>query len=281
METYRRPLIPNAFSCIPCLKLYKGNRFALICDSNFLTDYDLIDVQEIINTGKERIFLTLSANGIEIISSCGNHLSGFIEGMDFSNVYYIRNDYDKKGKAIDTTVLFMDDKRFGIYSILHGWLYKLSQVSSVVVYEHLFVVDSKYIITSKGNIINGTLNEISIGEGFRFGAHGETDKRQHCAKLLQVNGQERYFVVDGIDFYEGVKSTNNSKIIIFKAQEDYEYRYYIEKKKFYLEYIGRDTYVDYGSNYGTDWTMEDSWDAMTDGQYGDYPGSWDNDMFGL
>ncbi len=281
METYRRPLIPNAFSCIPCMKLYKENKFALICDSSFLSGYDLIDVQEIISTGKERIFLTLSANGIEIISSHGNHLTGVIEGMDFSNVYYIRNDYDKKGKAIDTTVLFMDDKRFGIYSILHGWLYKLSQVSSVVVYEHLFVVDSKYIITSKGDIINGTLNEISIGTGFRFPRQGKIARYPNYAKLLQVDGQERYFVVDEIDFYEGVKSTNDSKIIIFKAQEDYEYRYYIEKKKFYLEYIGYDDYVDYDSSYGADWTMEDSWDAMTDGQYGDYHGSWDNDMFGL
>ncbi len=29
------------------------------------------------------------------------------------------------------------------------------------------------------------------------------------------------------------------------------------------------------------WTDEDSWDAMTDGQYGDYPGSgWDPEHFG-
>lgn len=29
------------------------------------------------------------------------------------------------------------------------------------------------------------------------------------------------------------------------------------------------------------WTDEDTWDAMTDGQYGDYPGSnWDSEIFG-
>lgn len=35
------------------------------------------------------------------------------------------------------------------------------------------------------------------------------------------------------------------------------------------------------SNDGYEWTDEDAWDAMTDGQYGDYPGSeWDPEMFG-
>lgn len=40
-----------------------------------------------------------------------------------------------------------------------------------------------------------------------------------------------------------------------------------------------DDYDDYDSGY--EWTDEDAWDAMTDGQYGDYPGSgWDPEMFG-
>lgn len=40
-----------------------------------------------------------------------------------------------------------------------------------------------------------------------------------------------------------------------------------------------DDYDDYDSSY--EWTDEDAWDAMTDGQYGDYPGSgWDPEMFG-
>ena len=35
------------------------------------------------------------------------------------------------------------------------------------------------------------------------------------------------------------------------------------------------------SDSGYEWTDEDAWDAMTDGQYGDYPGSgWDPEMFG-
>lgn len=36
---------------------------------------------------------------------------------------------------------------------------------------------------------------------------------------------------------------------------------------------------EYDSGY--EWTDEDAWDAMTDGMYGDYPGSgWDPEMFG-
>lgn len=40
-----------------------------------------------------------------------------------------------------------------------------------------------------------------------------------------------------------------------------------------------DDYDNYDSGY--EWTDEDAWDAMTDGQYGDYPGpGWDPEMFG-
>lgn len=38
----------------------------------------------------------------------------------------------------------------------------------------------------------------------------------------------------------------------------------------------------YHDNEGYEWTDEDAWDAMTDGMYGDYPGSgWDPEMFGF
>lgn len=42
-----------------------------------------------------------------------------------------------------------------------------------------------------------------------------------------------------------------------------------------------DYYDDYDGGGGYEWTDEDAWDAMTDGQYGDYPGpGWDPEMFG-
>lgn len=42
---------------------------------------------------------------------------------------------------------------------------------------------------------------------------------------------------------------------------------------------GYDEREEYDSGY--EWTDEDAWDAMTDGMYGDYPGSgWDPEMFG-
>ena len=38
---------------------------------------------------------------------------------------------------------------------------------------------------------------------------------------------------------------------------------------------------EYHSERGYEWTDEDAWDAMTDGMYGDYPGSgWDPELFG-
>ena len=48
----------------------------------------------------------------------------------------------------------------------------------------------------------------------------------------------------------------------------------------YAEYL-----ADEGDDYhyrGNEWTDEDAWDAMTDGMYGDYPGSgWDPEFFGF
>ncbi len=52
---------------------------------------------------------------------------------------------------------------------------------------------------------------------------------------------------------------------------DNEYSFNAETKELYVD----ECYT------ADDWTDEDAWDAMTDGQYGDYPGSgWDMEMFG-
>lgn len=52
---------------------------------------------------------------------------------------------------------------------------------------------------------------------------------------------------------------------------------------FITRYYGDDDYgaYDFSSDQGHEWTDEDAWDAMTDGMYGDYPGSgWDPEAFG-
>lgn len=49
----------------------------------------------------------------------------------------------------------------------------------------------------------------------------------------------------------------------------------------YEEYDDREEEQDYQEyDYGDQWTEEDSWDAMTDGQYGEYSGGvdWDRMM---
>lgn len=48
---------------------------------------------------------------------------------------------------------------------------------------------------------------------------------------------------------------------------------------YYDGYSGESPNYNHGA--GHEWTDEDAWDAMTDGMYGDYPGSgWDPEMFG-
>lgn len=64
--------------------------------------------------------------------------------------------------------------------------------------------------------------------------------------------------------------SENEKILEMNVADDCDNKY--------DDYDDYD-YDDYDSGY--EWTDEDAWDAMTDGMYGDYPGSgWDSEMFG-
>lgn len=85
-----------------------------------------------------------------------------------------------------------------------------------------------------------------------------------------------------------VKSYCPDKQIIEKEWRDYSdwsKRYWIPDSN-YMHVKDEDEVVEKEDDNmycgdGYEWTDEDSWDAMTDGQYGDYPGSgWDPEMFG-
>lgn len=83
---------------------------------------------------------------------------------------------------------------------------------------------------------------------------------------------------------------------LYKASKDKEWRIQkvnsellLEKELswFSVDCVISEDYDDYdyeeyfSDNSSYEWSDEDAWDAMTDGQYGDYPGSgWDPEGFG-
>ncbi|MBR5038814.1 MAG: hypothetical protein IKX65_08855 [Prevotella sp.] len=60
------------------------------------------------------------------------------------------------------------------------------------------------------------------------------------------------------DFDESLYNLEDDEDVVFEMEEDYE--------------------SDYHECEGYEWTMEDSWDALTDGMYGDMPAApWEYD----
>lgn len=72
----------------------------------------------------------------------------------------------------------------------------------------------------------------------------------------------------------------------WRNNSDRESRYWIPECNYLhiteeKELEDEDEDEEFYTDRGYQWTDEDAWDAMTDGQYGDYPGSgWDPEMFG-
>ena len=100
-----------------------------------------------------------------------------------------------------------------------------------------------------------------------------------CVRLIHVNLDDRNFIHEDIDYL--VKEYPD--IILF----DYTHLYKEQIKQNDLIYDDWQEFMkkceddDFESEDDWEWTDEDSWDAMTDGQYGDYPGSgWDSEYFG-
>jgi hypothetical protein len=67
----------------------------------------------------------------------------------------------------------------------------------------------------------------------------------------------------------------------YRVSEDYLFKEYIALRKKQVEKDKKyNVWCDNKDSF-KGWTMEDSWDAMTDGMYGDYPGDFDMEHFGV
>lgn len=132
-----------------------------------------------------------------------------------------------------------------------------------IIYTLLFIVSDK---TGNGIYMNGEeflLHEYEMIEADEFG------------RIIAARDWDEYYWLKYDDasktFVESPAEVNENGII------NIEYGYWFNTKRRQFEYKEDDSYQ---------WTEEDTWDALTDGQYGDYPEEgvdWDHlyDALGL
>ena len=132
-----------------------------------------------------------------------------------------------------------------------------------IIYTLLFIVSDK---TGNGIYMNGEeflLHEYEMIEADEFG------------RIIAARDWDEYYWLKYDDasktFAESPAEVNENGII------NIEYGYWFNTKRGQFEYKEDDSYQ---------WTEEDTWDALTDGQYGDYPEEgvdWDHlyDALGL
>ena len=109
---------------------------------------------------------------------------------------------------------------------------------------------------------------------FEFGHEHNSDHVHNPNYIYERRMYIHYYLVDENLNY--VKVEDNWKVFNPLECKWYPYDFIT---KYYGDYD--EGYSSYWQDRGSEWTDEDAWDAMTDGMYGDYPGSgWDPEAFG-
>ena len=143
-------------------------------------------------------------------------------------------------------------------------------MSSAEISTNYGVIFNQYIINSRGSLeqFNSLLKLVNkIGQ---ISAYYDSSQN----KYVIIN--EEGFVYESLDEIE-------TEILVSNKLDSFH------KKQIILNISTKDLTIKMNPNYKdydycpdpNEWTDEDAWDAMTDGMYGDYPGSgWDAERFG-
>lgn len=191
--------------------------------------------------------------------------SKIVDGVSFIGA----EDEDELERVVHVVT---NNEKHGYYSLLNGWLVKPQKLVVFDIYDN-YLVFNKYVIDKKGKItyFNDILKYVNKAG-------------QNSAYL--DSSQNKYIIIDSDgEVYKNLLQVDPG-ILVNNSLGDYdEYQLTLNVSTKELKKI-------YNSNYKrhddalycpdpNEWTDEDAWDAMTDGQYGDYPGSgWDPEQFG-
>lgn len=191
--------------------------------------------------------------------------SKIVDGVSFIGA----KDEDELERVVHVVT---NNEKHGYYSLLNGWLVKPQKIVVFDLYDN-YLIFNKYIIDKRGRIthFNNILEYVNkTGQNSAY-----FDSSQNKYIIINSEGNVYEYLLQ----VEPDILANNS----LGDYDEYQLTLNISTKE--LKKI-------YNSNYKrhddalycpdpNEWTDEDAWDAMTDGQYGDYPGSgWDPEQFG-
>lgn len=166
-----------------------------------------------------------------------------------------------------------NNEEHGYYSLLDGWLVKPQKMVVFDLYDN-YLIFNNYIINKRGSIthFNNILEYVNkTGQNSAY-----FDSSQNKYIIIDSEGQ----------VYENLLQVEPNILASNSLEYYHEYQLTLnistkELKKIYNSNYKRHDDDSFCCPDSNEWTDEDAWDAMTDGQYGDYPGSgWDPEQFG-
>ena len=177
--------------------------------------------------------------------------------------------------------VFSKNRKKGI--IKDGAIIVPAKFDYISPYEYSYEVGEIGNETSSWDIIYTLLFIVSDKKGNGIYMNGK-EFLMHEYEMIEADEFGRIIAARDWDEYYWLKYDDASKTFVESPAEvnekgiiNIEYGYWFNTQRGQFEYKGDDSYQ---------WTEEDTWDALTDGQYGDYPEKgvdWDRlyDVLGL
>ena len=164
----------------------------------------------------------------------------------------------------------INKKSISLFSLKKGYIFSPHTYKKLENYELGVIVDEKYVIEFRGYVMDITNYERIEGKHYRGNVRYDVyfnKESEKCYITLDL-----YCLLHGMEKVETGPNTDENKNIFELKLGMNKYTFNADTKDLIIdEYYEQD-----------DWTDEDAWDAMTDGMYGDYPGSgWDPERFGF
>ena len=182
--------------------------------------------------------------------------------------------------------LFVDDSVVTIMKLNDNkeivWTAYANEIVEKMFYPHIYRKGNKYGVFDWNGlkpaiydaITRETPDHKTYVASFEFGYEHIRDHINNPNYIYERNLYIHYYLVDENGGY--IKVKDDWKVFNPRECKWYPYDFITRNYGDYDEGPS-----DYCENSGHEWTDEDAWDAMTDGKYGDYPGSgWDPEAFG-
>lgn len=163
---------------------------------------------------------------------------------------------------------------FGVYDTAKGWIVNLEHDHSIRQLTKCIIIDDRKVVSQLGELVY------------------ENNKMEFVASMKDVavaffiKDKNKYIIVEDGHIRENLISKEDD-VFVWPDYDGMTSQYVLNvtERKLILNVFENSSISDVcecenhnSESYCPEWTLEDSWDAMTDGH--DVEGAWDNDIFG-